>query len=106
MSRVRDLFTPADSPATLKKRFIGKRARLEDVLGVGIEIVDFEIGKSDRTGRDLLYLQVKLYGQPRLVWSEGCLLIKTIKSVNRAELPFSTIVTRDTRGYLRFEKTK
>jgi len=99
-----DLFTPRQQPRETRKRFVGKRIALEHVLDTPIEIIDFEIGKSQRTGNELLYLQLKVCNVPRMFWSEGCLLIKTIKAANRANLPFRTKIVRDGKGYLKFAK--
>ncbi len=104
--QMHDLFTPEQKPRDLKKRFAGKRIALEHVLGIEIEIIDFEIGKSQRTGNDLLYLQLKVCNIPRMFWTEGCLLIKTIKAANRVDLPFRTKIVRDKQGYLKFVKVK
>lgn len=99
-----DLFTPEQKASTLKKRFIGRRIKLDDLLNMPVEIVDFEIGKSDRSGHELLYMQLKVYGVARMCWTEGCLLISTLKSANRANLPFRTLILKDKKGYLKFCK--
>ena len=99
-----DLFTPQTKATVLKKRFIGRHIALVDILDKPIEVIDFEIGKSERTGKELLYLQLKVGGQPRMSWSEGCLLISTIKAANRVELPFKTKIIQDGKRYLRFAK--
>ncbi|MGV8094524.1 MAG: hypothetical protein AB2L24_21935 [Mangrovibacterium sp.] len=100
-----DLFTH-DKARVMKKRFIGKRITLERVLNRPIEIIDFEISTSQCTGKELLYLQLKYYNQPRFFWTEGVLLIKTIKSANRVELPFRTKIVQGKDNYLRFAKVE
>jgi hypothetical protein len=102
---VSDLFTPDAKESVLKKRFVGVRISIETILGATIEIVDFEINKSQRTGHELLYLQLKVCTQPRMCWTEGCLLISTIKAANRVDLPFKTKIIKDSKGYLKFAKS-
>lgn len=102
---MKELFTE-EQPLKLKKRFIGKRMKINEVRGREVEIIDFEIGKN-RENKDLLFLQLKIDSQPRFFWSEGVKLIKTINQANRIDLPFKTIIDWDNEGrYLLFKKPR
>lgn len=99
-----DLVT-TERPGSIKKRFIGPRMKVNQVQNLPVEIVDYEIGKGSKSGNEVLYLQLKISGQPRFFWTEGFKLIDTIKKTNRACLPFQTKICWDGEGkYLIFKK--
>ena len=100
-----DLFT-TEKERVLKKRFYGRRLKVNEVVGRAVEIIDYEITTGSNSRNELLCLQLKMDNRPFFFWSEGIKLIKTIKAANRVDLPFNTKICWDDNGkYLIFKKT-
>lgn len=83
---------------------LGEKIRINRIVNKEIEVTDYEINKSkyeEKSGPEYLKLQIKYEDEVRVVFTGASMLIKTIKKIEKAQLPFKTIIIEQ-NGFYQF----
>lgn len=78
------------------KKFTGNKIEISEVLGKEIIVEDFKIEDSKifkTKGRDkCLHLQIRLNGEPRVIFTSGSMLMDVITKIDELSFPFQTTI--------------
>ncbi len=78
---------------TTTKTFTGEKIKAAKILNKPIEVYGYDIQPSIYENKgDCLYLQIKLNGEDRLVFSGSKYLIEAIKQIPEDGFPFATTI--------------
>lgn len=85
-----------DAPA---QNFGGEKIKIDKILNVEIEVLDFKVEKSDFTTQRLV-LQIEFKGEKRIVFTGSKCLIGMIGQVPKGEKFTTTIIRDDSDRYV------
>ncbi|PTN08035.1 reverse transcriptase (RNA-dependent DNA polymerase) [Mangrovibacterium marinum] len=80
----------------------GEKIKINRVVNKEIEVVDYELNESkynESAHRKCLKLQVRYEGELRVIFTGSNMLIKAIQQVNKAMLPFKTVIVEQSGFY-------
>lgn len=90
----------SDFGITSKKSFVGNKIYIEDLLQKEIIIEFFEIRPSRKNdGSECLYMQIKLAGEDRVVFSSSTFLMNPLKQLSDTDFPFKATIVKINRHY-------
>jgi len=80
--------------------FVGDKIQVQKLFNLPITVIDFKIEPSkQKTGTDLLTLQIEKSGEKRIVFTGSVVLIDQIKRVPKNAFPFITTIKGDNDYY-------
>jgi len=81
---------------------LGEKIKINRIINKEIEVLDYEINESkyqEKSGRECLKLQIRYEDEQRVIFTGSAMLIRTIKKMDKQQLPFSTIITEQDRFF-------
>lgn len=83
----------------------GEKIKIEKILNRQIEVHGFQIKKSkfpEKGNGECLYLQLKINGDFRVLFSGSANLIKLIREVKEEDFPFCATIVKDSNDRYEF----